>query len=1450
MFNDTALIDHLDKEQALEVEAGCFLELNQNDISNIERIGVFKYGTLPNSQFNTWIDDQKYYYRHDVVTSNMKRMLEEEDTVFFGKHPKADYFSLADCFTDFRPRSGIMKAVQPMSKNQVYIDDFTSVRRPRTYVPSVKDSFKYWTSWNTDINPVLNIGLSALDGKISNASPFVVYKEPIAVNQVTVKIQTGQGESRASRTGFDPFIDRSKSTLPRVWRIEYLDIGGTWQTIRSFGEYEPEWLDPISGTLDLVYMIENPWPTEFPNFVLKGFLGTTAHLPYRGRIGEAFIIGRSTKNIGKIVVWDGSKWRGADDIDNGNLSTVPDMRYTWRQLDYKMSPEEYAVRDFVNPRYYDPDNDASAEYDEFVLVRGLRIIVEEMVAGFRPFELIELSPRLFCNMSKYVESYEISKSLSDESPLPVGDMAVSNGSVILSNMDLILNREKKFDWFEKSGSILSGRVKKNSKFIFYEIVKNVSEGGFLWDKFVPVKTLYAMERPSVISGTESVEIQLRDLTFLFEENLCQSIVLKECSLTKAVATLLDYVGFSNYIFYVTSQKDSIGAFDTIIPYFFVNESMTVAEALQALSVATQSAMFFDEKNNFVVMPRKHFGTDPVYLLRSVAVDGRRPNIEDITSFSLDTMSDIAIKFTHRDIAREHLMDLKHRIRDSNASSTLGESSNTVGYKVSSLWDASKLENPTLAVGMLRVALSAEPPRYDTTAPDGVANGSFDIGMWAEFFGNFEGMVMMNGEIIRYDAKQYNINGRNVWVTSQNHLDELTGRSPFRRADGTGQLIYPTGLLRIYTDFSNDGNGNLVLMSHGRGMFNTTITYHPAEPIEWTNGKTYKHQDVGLDTVFGVVGSENYNYVTTPISQELSYGTIATNYIFNPMHSKNSPVALNPITIDPVNVNVFDTERRIMRSSALTFSGEQNSTANDTFLKIKQLPGNGYNMFGMRMGIVGNLDGTDEQSPFGSTVLGEYKLASDSAEDSNKTILGAGGGLLFGTSRFNPRSSSDRGYYLEITALNSSYELSEDNSVREVIFSNVNFYKLLGGTAKGGTGLPPASLGYIPVKLFSTFTDIRVTSGSQLARDRLMTDVNLVYDIAVEKKKVSTVSGSVSIFYIYINDVLIGVVEDDSSEIPPEYENTEIGFFVRGQATIQVENLWAIGTDAFNLDHVTVDKNVNDRPRSFRIYSPSAMWSTVALSGGPQNKWRYWEEFGSTARECRYINMKYDLFPVLKAKIAKTAIFDKAFSTTHFVTTPYDGNMFIASQADRPIRLAEDANLVVHGLTLADNEEQTITINDFLTGNYDGASRLENYNSGIRLRNQLLANRVNSSIDKIEFESMYIQNRDHAIKLLNWLSGFVGTERSTLSITAFGIPHVQIGDIVGIEHHIPDSDGISNLGEYEPDSELYLSKMVEFASNGSRFIVRNIDVARDLEGPIYNVSLVELPSKEIWNAGDF
>ena len=142
----------------------------------------------------------------------------EEPLVFVNQEDeRVMYYPLKDCFNQLRPRSGINKLLylspngSSYSSNQ-YVDSLTRFvsRRPRYYMSSKIDPFKYWTSYRTESDSAYTGNSSSSttfseygvskkinnDGSnyISDAAPFVVYNEKIPTNRVIIKMQTNVGD--------------------------------------------------------------------------------------------------------------------------------------------------------------------------------------------------------------------------------------------------------------------------------------------------------------------------------------------------------------------------------------------------------------------------------------------------------------------------------------------------------------------------------------------------------------------------------------------------------------------------------------------------------------------------------------------------------------------------------------------------------------------------------------------------------------------------------------------------------------------------------------------------------------------------------------------------------------------------------------------------------------------------------------------------------------------------------------------------------------------------------------------------------------------------------------------------------------------------------------------------------------------------------------------------------
>ena len=294
-------------------------------------------------------------------------------------------------------------------------------------------------------------------------------------------------------------------------------------------------------------------------------------------------------------------------------------------------------------------------------------------------------------------------------------------------------------------------------------------------------------------------------------------------------TTLDYIGFSNYSFRnITSENDPI------LPFFFIEPNVSVAEILQRLAVATQTAMFFDEYNNFVIMSKEYLfptisdrGTD----LTLLGNDETIANIESISDNQTKIINNGQINYTIRYIQREV----------SSLSSTVKlDSERMYKYKPVLLWEvaatdetktineASKVSSGyTLGAMALNNSLSASAPSVSNRL---VIDNVIDAGESIYWLPRFQGYLYANGEIIRFDAVEYSVPSSAdavVWISSNQEYQKYFGALAFN-----GKM-FPTGRIRIYSEpYYEEINGETLLKNgqvriHGRNQFGTEITSHSA-----------------------------------------------------------------------------------------------------------------------------------------------------------------------------------------------------------------------------------------------------------------------------------------------------------------------------------------------------------------------------------------------------------------------------------------------------------------------------------------------------------------------------------------------------------------------------------------------------------------------------------------------
>jgi hypothetical protein len=394
------------------------------------------------------------------------------------------------------------------------------------------DKFKYWTSYRKEENVERGISSqteTALGYYIEDACPFVVYKESMFANRIVVKMQTNlsndENSSETVRMYTDeiiknPLNDRTKSSIPKVWSIQYLDETNTWVDAVSFDENstrrDGSEVVPWDGYVEVYYGLIAPNDyKQYFNFV--DYLDLASQLPGQGfnnNHGDAYLVGGNETTLGTLYIWNQSKEIWESYTPRYGFSLLEDSN-----TNYEDTKQTGLTRSLTNPKYLTTNN--VRFYRDFVKLKGLRVVVKTMTAPDTPFDLIEMSPRIKADMSNYTLGFSFNKAIAkNDSGIPVGGLVASNGSISLMNFDSAFSEQN-------TDSVISGISKDNIKFDFYERILKVTDiDGLQYDKFVPLKSLYSETFPKAVGGMSDLTIQLRDAYFRLETSIAPTVFLK------------------------------------------------------------------------------------------------------------------------------------------------------------------------------------------------------------------------------------------------------------------------------------------------------------------------------------------------------------------------------------------------------------------------------------------------------------------------------------------------------------------------------------------------------------------------------------------------------------------------------------------------------------------------------------------------------------------------------------------------------------------------------------------------------------------------------------------------------------------------------------------------------------------------------------------------------------
>jgi hypothetical protein len=976
--------------------------------------------------------------------------------------------------------------------------------------------------------------------------------------------------------------------------------------------------------------------------------------------------------------------------------------------------------------------------------------------------------------------------------------------------------------------------------------------------------MYSEGFPAISHSDKKVDINLRDLYFYFESIKAPEMLVTNVSLSYAISLLLDSVGFSNYVFKRIENEKEL-----MIPFFFIPPDKTVAEILNDLAISTQTAMFFDEYNNFVMMSKNYmlpsnderqvditlYGSNDLVKVgpkENVNTQEKISNIIDISSEERNIYNDGVINYNTRYIQRSYGSIKQASMIDNEVAAK-----NWI-YKPALLWEITGDQNVrsinnevsnqsayNLSAIPLNSNLSNQPP---SVVGNRLTNNVIDLGEAVYWLGRYNGYFYANGEIIKFDAVQYSIPGAqknilreesdgkfsyttetvgaigNVWISSNQEYQDYMSKLTFNGK------IYPTGLVRIYAEPKYEVINGITVMKngdvarHGRGQFGTNIVSHDAGlNTYWKNDTYVRGFNMLSYKLFGLRPGDVYT------QQEILEEDLSVTIPGSPDPAKaklntRTGVIKNFLSYSYLNESENNTNRSTqagsVQSSALVMTGpsfSQTEPALDFVSYQYKSLDNKYKHFGTRMRIIGKVEigDTKEQTPVNAV---SYYVLSGTQPNQQLNISGGSGGIAV---MLNP--DTNVGYYFEIVALTeknvSEYSSDVDN------IHNVIFYKVK--TDSNGKA--------VPIKLWGGLSNIIIDDGKFTGQARMMGEQNpTVYDLAVEYQDI----GSVRRFYLYINNNLVKVVDDPRPL--PVYNN--IALFVRGGSKCMFENVYALANNysqntSFSLETPVAsafgDEHI-DANESFRKYAMSGMVQSTYLSGintgQPPSFNIYFDEFGTIMREAAYLKVKYDkAYPAIYAQLSPTFNRIKGYTVSGFKAGSYGAEFLIFNATDTSINLDETSGnyLRIQGIAFTQESNNQLTVDSYFAKN-------ANFSDPVIGKDGTIVSPLKAAIDydkiktsrltygKKEFslDPVYVQSNDDANELMSWVINKILRPRKNVGVKIFANATIQLGDLVNISYK--DNSGTDII-----------------ASEDTKFVVYHIEYNKNYDGPEMTVYMSEV-----------
>lgn len=223
------------------------------------------------------------------------------------------------------------------------------------------------------------------------------------------------------------------------------------------------------------------------------------------------------------------------------------------------------------------------------------------ISEFQRMNLIECSPRLEVDLSNYLLSFNIEKSLDNDSEvLPISPIDSNNATFTLSNIPAFSVTNGVIPIFSNEStnqySVLSKMLVKNIKMYPYLQINNTAGiDGFAQytNEYIPLGVFYSDSW--VYEDDTTISVECFDITRYLQSTSVIDYAGQLLKIEDIISNILDFSGFTDYDYDSLKEATNDKNINMDLAYYFANsKDTTIFNALRELFLAYQISAYIDE----------------------------------------------------------------------------------------------------------------------------------------------------------------------------------------------------------------------------------------------------------------------------------------------------------------------------------------------------------------------------------------------------------------------------------------------------------------------------------------------------------------------------------------------------------------------------------------------------------------------------------------------------------------------------------------------------------------------------------------------------------------------------------------------------------------------------------------------------------------------------------------